>query len=80
MGEPVELVGRSLDADTKRIMEALVDLLPADAYTKRKPSAEELALTYPPGYRATRRRNRDVDRAPTSDTSGHVDRRTVRAL
>ena len=51
VGPPVDLVGRSLGADTKRIMGSLVDLLPADAYSNRKPSAEELALTYPPGYR-----------------------------
>ena len=66
VGGPVELVGRSLAADTKRIMDALVDLLPADAYSNRRPSAEELALTYPPGYRgdptkeSTRRPGTDV--------------------
>jgi putative phosphoserine phosphatase/1-acylglycerol-3-phosphate O-acyltransferase len=32
-------------------MDALVDLPPAGVYSKRKPSAEELASTYPPGYR-----------------------------
>jgi putative phosphoserine phosphatase/1-acylglycerol-3-phosphate O-acyltransferase len=51
VGAPVELAGRSLEADTKRIMAAIVDLLPDDAYPRRKPTAEELALTYPPGYR-----------------------------
>jgi putative phosphoserine phosphatase/1-acylglycerol-3-phosphate O-acyltransferase len=66
VGGPVELVGRSLAADTKRIMDALVDLLPEDAYSNRRPSAEELALTYPPGYRgdptkeSTRRPGTDV--------------------
>ena len=50
VGGPVRLVGRSLEADTKRIMAAIVDLLPADAYRKRTPTAEELAATYPPGY------------------------------
>jgi putative phosphoserine phosphatase / 1-acylglycerol-3-phosphate O-acyltransferase len=50
VGRPVELVGRSLEADTKRIMSAIVDLLPADAYRRRTPSPEELASTYPPGY------------------------------
>lgn len=50
VGEPVRLVGRSLEADTKRIMAAIVELLPADAYRKRTPTAEELAATYPPGY------------------------------
>jgi putative phosphoserine phosphatase/1-acylglycerol-3-phosphate O-acyltransferase len=50
VGPPVHLVGRSLEADTKRIMAAIVDLLPAGAYRKRTPTPEELAATYPPGY------------------------------
>ncbi len=50
VGEPVELKGRSPEADTKRIMAAIVDLLPSDAYRRRTPSTEELAATYPPGY------------------------------
>jgi putative phosphoserine phosphatase/1-acylglycerol-3-phosphate O-acyltransferase len=50
VGEPVRLVGRSLEADTRRIMAAIVELLPADAYSRRTPTPEELAATYPPGY------------------------------
>jgi putative phosphoserine phosphatase/1-acylglycerol-3-phosphate O-acyltransferase len=50
VGEPVRLVGRSMEADTRRIMNAIVDLLPDDAYRRPKPTAEELAATYPPGY------------------------------
>jgi putative phosphoserine phosphatase/1-acylglycerol-3-phosphate O-acyltransferase len=66
VGEPFTLPGKSLDADTKRIMKALVALLPPDAYSNRKPTEAELALTYPPGYRgdpkkeATRRPGTDV--------------------
>lgn len=49
-GEPVAgLTGRSVDADTKRIMKAIAALLPAEARRKRKPTAEELARTYPGG-------------------------------
>jgi putative phosphoserine phosphatase/1-acylglycerol-3-phosphate O-acyltransferase len=65
VGEPVRLVGRSLEADTKRIMAAIVDLLPPDAYRRRTPTEEELAATYPPGYagdptsETTRRPGRD---------------------
>jgi len=65
VGEPVHLIGRSLEADTKRIMAAIVDLLPGDAYRKRTLTAEELAATYPPGYagdsdrRSTRRPGTD---------------------
>lgn len=50
VGEPVALVGRSLNADTKRIMAAIVEQLPDDAYTRRRPTAAELARTYPPGW------------------------------
>ena len=65
VGEPVELKGRSLEADTKRIMAAITALLPADAYRRRTPSAAELASTYPPGYRGDPAR--EVGRRPGSD-------------
>jgi putative phosphoserine phosphatase / 1-acylglycerol-3-phosphate O-acyltransferase len=51
VGPPVELKYRSLDADTKRIMAAIGELLPAEARKARTPTAEELAATYPPGYK-----------------------------
>jgi putative phosphoserine phosphatase/1-acylglycerol-3-phosphate O-acyltransferase len=50
IGEPVELRYRSLNADTERIMDAIVALLPAEAREIRKPTEAELAATYPPGY------------------------------
>ena len=50
VGPPVELKYRSADADTKRIMAALVDLLPPEARKRRVPTPQELAKTYPPGY------------------------------
>jgi putative phosphoserine phosphatase / 1-acylglycerol-3-phosphate O-acyltransferase len=65
VGEPVRLVGRSLEADTKRIMAAIVDLLPDDAYRRSKPTAEELAATYPPGYSGDPAR--EPDRRPGTD-------------
>ena len=65
VGEPVRLVGRSLEADTKRIMAAIVDLLPADAYGRRKPTREELAATYPPGYSGDP--ERESQRRPGTD-------------
>jgi putative phosphoserine phosphatase / 1-acylglycerol-3-phosphate O-acyltransferase len=49
VGEPVELKWRSADADTKRIMAAITDLLPEEARRHRDPTPEELARTYPPG-------------------------------
>jgi putative phosphoserine phosphatase/1-acylglycerol-3-phosphate O-acyltransferase len=50
VGHPVELKRKSLDADTKRIMKAIMQLLPDEASAKQTPTPEELALTYPPGY------------------------------
>ncbi len=65
VGEPVELKGRSLEADTKRLMAAIVALLPADAYSRRTPSVDELASTYPPGYQGDPAR--EVGRRPGTD-------------
>jgi putative phosphoserine phosphatase/1-acylglycerol-3-phosphate O-acyltransferase len=65
VGPPVELKYRSLDADTRRIMEAIVALLPPEAREPKDPTPEELAATYPPGYKgepekeAARRPGRD---------------------
>jgi len=47
----VPLKYKDVQRDTERIMEALVDLLPARAREYQEPTAEELALTYPPGYK-----------------------------
>jgi putative phosphoserine phosphatase/1-acylglycerol-3-phosphate O-acyltransferase len=50
VGEPVAIKGKSVDADTKRIMKAIMAELPAEAREQRQPTAHELALTYPPGW------------------------------
>jgi putative phosphoserine phosphatase/1-acylglycerol-3-phosphate O-acyltransferase len=51
VGAPVAgLKGKSLDADTKKIMKAIVAQLPPEARTKRTPTDEELLATFPPGY------------------------------
>ncbi len=50
VGKPVELKYRSLDADTKRIMKAISEQLPADARQQHEPTREELLATFPPGY------------------------------
>ena len=49
VGKPVELKHKSLDADTKRIMKAIVKQLPPQARQPYTPTEEELAATYPPG-------------------------------
>ncbi len=66
IGPPVALNYRSADADTKRIMKALVAQLPAEARKRRTPTAEELAATYPPGYNGDPDAERD--RRPGTDT------------
>ena len=49
VGQPVELKHRSVDADTRRMMKAISELLPDVAREHREPSAEDLARTYPGG-------------------------------
>ncbi len=66
VGDPVDLKYRSPDADTKRIMTALVELLPPEARRKRSPSEEELLSTFPPGYTGDPRA--ETARRPGTDT------------
>ena len=49
VGLPVALGGEDLDADTRAIMDAIVELLPPEAQRRNDPSPEELAATYPDG-------------------------------
>jgi len=65
VGKPVGLTGKSLDADTKRIMKAIMKLLPPEAGVQRDPTPEELALTYPPGYKGDP--EKEVERRPGTD-------------
>lgn len=65
VGPPVGLKGKSLNADTRRIMDAIVDLLPPEARERREPTPAELAATYPPGYRGDP--DAESDRRPGSD-------------
>jgi putative phosphoserine phosphatase/1-acylglycerol-3-phosphate O-acyltransferase len=66
VGPPVELTRTDPDEDTRRIMRAIVELLPDEARVARTPTAEELALTYPPGYRGDP--HKELDRRPGTDT------------
>lgn len=67
VGPPVALEYDDPDADTRRIMAALVDLLPEEAREQKVPTAEELARTYPPGYSGDP--EAEADRRPGSDTA-----------
>jgi putative phosphoserine phosphatase/1-acylglycerol-3-phosphate O-acyltransferase len=50
VGAPFTVSGADVDADTARIMAAIVDLLPPAARERREPTAEELARSVPPGH------------------------------
>ena len=52
VGDPVRLEHDDVEADTARIMSAIVDLLPPEARVRREPTAEELARSVPPGRAA----------------------------
>jgi putative phosphoserine phosphatase/1-acylglycerol-3-phosphate O-acyltransferase len=66
VGPAVELTGDDADEDTRRIMTAISALLPPEARELRTPTPEELALTYPPGYKGDPAA--EVDRRPGTDT------------
>ncbi|MEA3020827.1 MAG: hypothetical protein QOI47_2351 [Actinomycetota bacterium] len=51
VGMPFLLDGDDLKADTLRIMDAIVDLLPPEAKVRRVPTPAELARTYPAGVK-----------------------------
>lgn len=65
VGPPVVLKYRSLGKDTERIMDAIVDLLPDEAHRRIVPTREQLARTYPPGYRGDP--DREASRRPGTD-------------
>jgi putative phosphoserine phosphatase / 1-acylglycerol-3-phosphate O-acyltransferase len=65
VGPEVKLTYRSADADTKRIMKALMDLLPPESRIAREPTPEELAASLPPGYKGTL--EAETERRPGTD-------------
>jgi len=68
LGPPVPLTHDDPDADTERIMAAIVDLLPAEARRRHDPTPEELARTYPSGRIPDEvDLEREVDRRPGTD-------------
>jgi putative phosphoserine phosphatase/1-acylglycerol-3-phosphate O-acyltransferase len=50
VGPPIDLKLRSPNADTKRIMNAIANLLPPEAREPHDPTPEELRLSYPAGH------------------------------
>jgi putative phosphoserine phosphatase/1-acylglycerol-3-phosphate O-acyltransferase len=51
VGAPFTVVGDDLDEDTRRIMDAIVDLLPPEAKVRREPTPEELRRSLPAGFK-----------------------------
>jgi putative phosphoserine phosphatase / 1-acylglycerol-3-phosphate O-acyltransferase len=66
VGPSVALRRQDPEEDTRAIMKAIVDLLPSEAREHRTPTAEELARTYPPGYRGDA--SKEAERRPGVDT------------
>lgn len=66
VGDPVALEYDDPDSDTKRIMAAISDLLPPEAREPHTPTDQELAMTYPPGYKGDPQA--ETDRRPGTDT------------
>ncbi len=67
VGSPVGgLKAKSLDADTKKIMKAIVDQLPPEARKQHTPTDAELMATFPPGY--TGDPAAESDRRPGTDS------------
>ncbi len=66
VGAPVALKYKSPNADTKRIMRAIVAQLPDEARAPHEPTAEELARTYPAGYAGDP--TAETERRPGTDT------------
>ena len=52
VGPPVDLDYDDPHADTRRIMDAIVALLPPEARRRRRPTPEQIALATPPGHAA----------------------------
>ena len=65
VGAPVKLGYRGADADTKKIMKALMDLLPPESRERREPTEEEILLALPPGYQGDQRK--ETVRRPGTD-------------
>ena len=80
VGRPVRITSSDPDITTKEIMAAVVALLPAEARQRRVPTREELAATFPPGYKGDV--TKESDRRPGTDSvpeSAPVRARTVSA-
>jgi putative phosphoserine phosphatase/1-acylglycerol-3-phosphate O-acyltransferase len=65
IGEPVPLTHRSADADTKKIMKAIMALLPPESRVRREPTEAEIAVAMPPGAKGDG--SNETQRRPGTD-------------
>ena len=65
VGHPVALSYNDVEADTEKIMQAIMDLLPEASRTHGKPTKEEIALASPPGYKGDE--HKEKARRPGTD-------------
>jgi putative phosphoserine phosphatase/1-acylglycerol-3-phosphate O-acyltransferase len=65
VGAPVPLKYHDADVDTRKIMKAIMAMLPDESRVKHQPTDEELALTLPPGHHGDDRH--EPDRRPGRD-------------
>ncbi|MFM2183534.1 MAG: hypothetical protein RJB61_1828 [Actinomycetota bacterium] len=65
VGPEVRLVYRSADADTKRIMAAIMGLLPPESRVRRTPTDDDIRRASPPG--ASTDGSRESERRPGTD-------------
>ena len=66
VGPPVQMQYDDLDADTKRMMEAISALLPPEGRETREPSEDELRRTFPSNYKGNP--DAEDDRRPGFDS------------
>jgi putative phosphoserine phosphatase/1-acylglycerol-3-phosphate O-acyltransferase len=51
VGAPLRVAGDDVEEDTRRIMDAIVDLLPPEARVRREPTEDELRRTIPSSFK-----------------------------
>jgi putative phosphoserine phosphatase/1-acylglycerol-3-phosphate O-acyltransferase len=66
VGAPVVLRNKDVDVDTRKIMKAIMALLPDESRVRRQPTAAELAASLPPGARHAGGQ-RELQRRPGTD-------------
>ena len=67
VGTPVPMKHRNPDADTKAMMQSIMDLLPAESRVKITPTAEQIARANPSGVSKKHSKESEATRRPGTD-------------